>query len=418
MPSKSAPQDGSPSFLLAPAPLLQGEEELLALVPALQQQGARVFVLATGSALDRELAILGAELLGEGWSAPRPLPRLFGRWRRRRAFARLAVDLAHCRGERPFVALRELGVPRARARILSLHLPPAMKPPRGRELQQEFPELLLVASDYGRDCVRAWCPELEERIRVVAPGVDLVRFDPETVLGLRIQALGDRWRLPVDARVVLLVGPLRPGWGHAELVAAAAKLERDDFALVFMNAGEPEPETVERLQADAARGGLAARIHFVAVPEDRPAAYALADLVLWLAPQGPFEARPLLEAQAMGRPVVARRGGCGGEFLLPAATGWLVGGEDVEELAEVLRRALDFTPEVRARVAARGRGFIADRFPRERRIRRLLALYQEALAAVGAATGARDASRTASNASTRAAAPLSPAASASPRMRR
>ena len=67
--------------------------------------------------------------------------------------------------------------------------------------------------------------------------------------------------------------------------------------------------------------------------DDMPAAYMLADVVV--APGGPREgfSRAMIEAQAMGRPVVAEDGGGAAEAVRDGVTGWLAPAGDAAAMA-------------------------------------------------------------------------------------
>jgi glycosyltransferase involved in cell wall biosynthesis len=86
-----------------------------------------------------------------------------------------------------------------------------------------------------------------------------------------------------------------------------------------------------------------------------------------------------VEAQAMGKPVIVTDVGGLGETLMPAATGWLVPPDDVDELTRALQLALAMPDDARARLAARARRFVARNFTLEQMGRSTLAVYRELL---------------------------------------
>src|SRR5258708_16882644 len=77
----------------------------------------------------------------------------------------------------------------------------------------------------------------------------------------------------------------------------------------------------------------------------------LADVVV--APGGARQgfSRALVEAQAMGRPVVAEDGGGAAETVRPGVTGWLAPQGDPAALAEALHSALSLSVEPPAELA-------------------------------------------------------------------
>jgi glycosyltransferase involved in cell wall biosynthesis len=68
-----------------------------------------------------------------------------------------------------------------------------------------------------------------------------------------------------------------------------------------------------------------------------------------------------------------------GETLMPAATGWLVPPDDVDELTRAVQLALAMPDDARARLAARARRFVTRHFTLEQMGRSTLAVYRELL---------------------------------------
>ncbi len=364
-------------MLLAPSSWRQAEEELLALVPRLLAARLQLLLWPGGGDLDRELVLLGARPVAFG-----PLGAALRwplRWILERRLRKAGVELVHVRAERALFTLARLFQGRGARLMWSCGREPDWDPPGRSGRVRDTADLVLVPSRYGWDRLLDWAPHLEPRLRLLRPGVDLERFDPEAALGMRIARLAERWQVGPEHRVVVLQGPLRPGWGHLAALEALARLARPEPLLVCLSAGEADGAFVRRIERAARRAGVADRVRFMALPEDRAAAYALADLVLWLAPDQAFDAPPLLEAQAMGRLVVGRGSGCAPEFLEEEATGWLWHSGKGEELAAILAQALALDADLRAQLAQRARRFVARYYPQERRIQGLLALYRSLL---------------------------------------
>ncbi len=85
-------------------------------------------------------------------------------------------------------------------------------------------------------------------------------------------------------------------------------------------------------KAVAASGG-GATFRFVDDCADMAAAYMLADVVVSASTQPEGFGRVIIEAQAMGRPVIATAHGGAQETITPGDTGWLVPPGDAAALA-------------------------------------------------------------------------------------
>jgi glycosyltransferase involved in cell wall biosynthesis len=110
-----------------------------------------------------------------------------------------------------------------------------------------------------------------------------------------------------------------------------------------------------------------------------PAAYMLADVVVSASNEPEGFGRVIVEAQAMGRPVVATDHGGARETVVPGVTGWLVPVRDPASLAAAIGEALSLGAEERAHLATRAVGRIAAHFSREVMCARTIEVYEELL---------------------------------------
>ena len=191
------------------------------------------------------------------------------------------------------------------------------------------------------------------RLRVIPRGVDPTRFDPDAVSGARVARLASEWRLPEGMPIVMLPGRLT-GWkGQAVLVAALALLPRVMGVLVGSDQGRHRYRA--RLLRLAARLGVSARLRLVGECADMPAALALADVVVHASVRPEAFGRVVIEAQAMGRPVIAADLGGPAETVTDGLTGWRVPPADARALAAAIRSVLALPAAERAAVGAAAR---------------------------------------------------------------
>lgn len=217
-------------------------------------------------------------------------------------------------------------------------------------------------------------------IQVIHRGVDVGLFDPAKVNQQRIINEMDRIGLPDDMPVVML--PARPAsWkGHEALLRAAGQLGDRAFSLVLLGAGEGKPGFVTQLEKLAVETGLGARVRIAKSSRDMPAALMLADVVAMPSIQPEPFGRVAIEAQAMGRPVIAFDMGGASETILPGQTGWLAAPGDIDGLAAALKSALDLGPIQRRKLAARASLNVLEHFTTEMMCQRTISLYKSLLA--------------------------------------
>jgi glycosyltransferase involved in cell wall biosynthesis len=137
-----------------------------------------------------------------------------------------------------------------------------------------------------------------------------------------------------------------------------------------------------RLEERARRAGLGDRVRFLGYHEDPRDAFAAADVAINSSRDEPL-GLSVLEAQAMGRPVIAFAGGGIPEVVRDGETGWLVR----ERNAAALARAMCDAASNRSRAAAMGEA--ARRFADEEHgIERMCEGYGRVYAALRASKSA------------------------------
>ena len=216
-----------------------------------------------------------------------------------------------------------------------------------------------------------------ERLRVVPRGVDFTRFSPERVAAERLVTLARQWQLPDGVPVVMMPARLTRWKGQLALIEAIALLGRGDVRCLLVGSGTARYR--RELEAHAAKLGLGAAVEIVDDCRDMPAASMLAYVVVSASTSPEGFGRVVVEAQAMGRPVVATDHGGARETVLPGSTGWLVPPANARALADALAEALRLTPEQRIAHAARAIDHVRRNFDTATMAARTLDVYEELL---------------------------------------
>lgn len=212
------------------------------------------------------------------------------------------------------------------------------------------------------------------RVAVIPNGIELERYEPDG------QRRGEwRRRLGVPEGAVLVGGVGRLTWqkGFPDLVKAVAALDDPDIWLVLAGDG---PDWGD-LRALAGGLNIAQRVVFAGFVEDVPG--LLADLDLFVL-SSHREGHPmvLLEAMAMGLPVVATDIPGVGDTITEGVDGRLVSVGDVPALVETIR-SLTRDRETSARLGRNARRKIEQEYTVERMVRRTGVLYEQLLAEKG-----------------------------------
>ena len=221
---------------------------------------------------------------------------------------------------------------------------------------------VIATSDAAAEAQRARRPR--RSCTVIRPGIDLpAASDASARADLRA-----RLGIPPGRTIVGIAGRLVRWKGHERFVDAVALLHRsgrDVAGLVVggvaygIDGGLPERQ---RRRAEAA--GLADRVVFTDHTDDPLTHIALMDVLVSATVGEPF-GLTLVEAMAVGTPVVAVGHAGPAEIVMPGVSGVLTPDGQPESIAAAVAALLD-DDELRERVRAGGRARVEEHFTADR----------------------------------------------------
>jgi glycosyltransferase involved in cell wall biosynthesis len=225
------------------------------------------------------------------------------------------------------------------------------------------------------------------RKHVVYNFIDFSQFDGSIDGSALRSELGIRPEQPV----AVMLGGMNPVKGTHVLVAAALSVLATEPEAVFLIAGPMAEKSLrnrisgrsvyqERVFASIPEKWKNS-IRFLGVRQDIPLLLATSDVLCFPSTVAHF-ARPVIEASAMGLPVVASDLGGPRELVRHEETGLLVPAKDVEALSEALRRLL-MNPSLRSAYGSAGQELAKSEFDADRNTARIIALYDSLLAEQG-----------------------------------
>lgn len=224
-------------------------------------------------------------------------------------------------------------------------------------------DAIATISRYIRDGLTSFEPALSSRITIIYHGIDLGRFNP---MAVQRGWLRKRLGLASDTKIIGTVGDL---WKNQIEFLDVLALLRERFpevryAIVGTDSGSP---AVDAFKKRASELGLVDMVLWVGrlSKEDMLSFYADIDLAVSTHRNEGFGIW-ILEAMAMGRPVVAFNEGGIRDALENCPAGVLVNGGPKEMAAEIVRILKN--NEVYERMSGAGPRWISDRFSRERMV--------------------------------------------------
>ena len=374
---------GRPPVVLQVLPsLVSGgaERGTVELAGALVEAGWTSYVASCGGPLESEIARAGATHLTLPLASKNPLVMRRNTVEFVRLIRQFGVDIVHARSRAPAWSACAAAHATGRRFVTTFHNAYGARTALKRRYNSVMArgDRVIAISDFVADHAASVYGVGRDRLRTIPRGVDLEIFDSTRVGAQRIINLARQWRLPDGMPVVMLPGRLTRWKGGLDFIEAVAKLGRRDVCCVLAGS-EQRPGFRRELEAAIIDTGLPGIFRIVEECRDMPAAYMLADVVVSASRDPEGFGRIIIEAQAMGRPVIATAHGGARETIVPGVTGWLVPPRDPAALAGAIGEVLSITVEERQQLAQRSIGHIAARYTRQAMCAGTIRVYEELL---------------------------------------
>lgn len=209
--------------------------------------------------------------------------------------------------------------------------------------------------------LRSCPPDQISKVHLVRCGVDGAFLDDEPT------------PVPADARLVC-VARLSKEKGHLLLVQAVAQLQRERIPCELVLIGDGTSRSA--IEAAISDAGLADRIHlrgWLSAEKVKAEIQAARALVLPSFSEGLPVA--IMEALALGRPVISTYIAGIPELVVPRENGWLVPAGALEELVAAMREALTLPPATLAAMGRQGARRVATQHDADRESEKLAQLF-------------------------------------------
>ena len=231
-------------------------------------------------------------------------------------------------------------------------------------------------------------------IKVVYNFVDFTKFD----INLKSNILRDQYNLSNEDKLVILLGGVTQIKGTREFIKAAKNILKNKRDYYFFIIGRyPEEKKIKSIK-DVMKfpirkiAGLDkywkevlketdnmthTNIIFTGVRMDIPECIASSDLLVFPSTV-PHFGRPLIEASAMGKPVVGSNLGGPNELIEDGETGLLVPTKNPKALADAIQKICE-NPELAGKMGAMGYKLAKERFDAEKNAKATFEVYEVVL---------------------------------------
>ena len=181
--------------------------------------------------------------------------------------------------------------------------------------------------------------------------------------------------LPADSKLLVVVGRFSPEKGVDIFLDAVSRLAMKENRIHAVLVGDGQER--ERLEAQAVALGVEHFVHFVGFTKT-PGDYVIDADVVVVPSRSEGIPNAVLEAMALGKPVVATAVGGIPEIIEDGVNGYLVPAEQPKLLADAIATVLN-DADMYNRFVVNGKNRMKDSFSIKRRVDTLLSIYQEVL---------------------------------------
>jgi len=357
------------------------ERGTVEIAEAISEAGGRAIVVSAGGAQVHELARANAEHITLPVDSKNPFVMHANIARLAEVITEQNVDLIHARSRAPawsaYFAAKRTKTPF----VTTFHGTYNM----GNFLKRHYNSVMtrgarvISISSFIAEHVRRIYGVPSNRLRIIHRGVDLYRFDPSKVSAERVVQLANDWRLTDGLPVIMLPGRLTRWKGQTVFIDAIARLQRKDIRCLIVGGDQGRETYRQELEAMVEHHDLGEVVRIVDHCADMPAAYMLSDVVISASTDPEAFGRVIVEAQALGRPVIATDHGGAKETVIVDQTGWLVPPGDAEKLAEALAKVLALDEKARATLSEAAIANVVEHFSKSTMSSKTLDVYNEVL---------------------------------------
>lgn len=202
---------------------------------------------------------------------------------------------------------------------------------------------VIAVSQFIRDYITKHYKVDTSKVDVIHRGVDLKEFCADKIIPQRLFSLKQRLSIPDDKIIITLPGRVTPWKGHKVLLNALSHLNKDNFCCLMVGDVTQHYGYYLELCSMINKLDLQDNVIFAGLIEDMPAVYMLSDIVVSPSLREEAFGRVPIEAQAMGKIVVATNIGGFKETIKDKENGFLIPSDNATALSNIIEQIAGMT---------------------------------------------------------------------------
>ena len=206
----------------------------------------------------------------------------------------------------------------------------------------------------------------EKKLRVIFRGINVDYYNSKNISALKQEKLKQEWQLSSNKFTILLPGRLTYWKGQEKFIEALNILVEDynitNFQAIILGSDQGRTVYSKKLNNLVQRYSLNKKIKFIPHCKEMPLAYSLADVVISASIEPEAFGRVSVEAQSMGKPIIASNIGGSKETIINKKTGFLYKYDDPRELAKIINTVIQLSSEDLKFIGNEGRKNVTKKF--------------------------------------------------------
>jgi len=206
----------------------------------------------------------------------------------------------------------------------------------------------------------------KKKLLVIFRGINVDYFDESTTLESDEKKLLKKWEIEKDKKIILLPGRLTSWKGQEVFIEAInlvnIELGYEAFYAVILGSDQGRELYKKKLVRLSEQYRMSKQIRFIDHCKNMALAYKISDIIVSASYEPEAFGRVSVEAQSMGKPIIASNIGGSNETVIDEKTGFLFDTNNAKSLSKQILKVLNMEETTLKMIGIEGRKNITQRF--------------------------------------------------------